>query len=877
MRRTLLKSIAALALALGSPVWLWADNVVYGLLSSYEGAYTTSFDLDAVNTSSAAAVAAGYSLSDISGVKCGVCAGNKYYAFVDSENPTTYEQTTALVTVNFTTGEKVVVNDFSYDYGKLGYNICGLAYNPLDEQLYGIENEYDESEGYITKLFTVNPENGTTTEVTSWAGQYQSIVSNGKGGFYLLKNEQSGYSDIYPNLYKVSGTFAVGSTPLVANTTLNTGWNANYSMVVSEDGKKVYAIIGKKVVTFDLDAKTTELKGETADIVAGATFGKSSENGVHNEKPASTASSRFLIEQRFLGNSMGDIPTDMVSNYKRFYYNTDGKKVGEANFGRNYDETTGAPNDIFTATDITKPTFDENGNITRKDTYQWKQGDFEDYEWKMTKNSEKYKYDENGRLEADTISNLIHVYTYTDEGYLETVSTYRNSATPTLEQKVTYSQFDDKGNPYHYSSEGKYDSYNYEGECYYDANGNKIEEGRYKFVPDPDYPTDVITEYISHEIWTYDDNGILVRYEKNDVDAEGKETPNRLTEYTPVDGNNNLVNVTDKRYFDGQWYQGDQPQQLVYGDFSDMKEMTYMEMNATPDAEEVNTVDLNFTVPNLSMTQPSSFVIYRDCMPIDTLSINDVEVNDMTGMCIYKDKRVKNGNYSYFIQPIFSAYNEGGDLLDLDGSDDATGEDQTEWTGYYSTLPANIDVYTELPAVADLKFAGGEKKTEGSSLADMRTNYYADLSWANPENAADYGFKKNSVWFVGSGVSETSVDDAAATTARVMLYDEDANVYVVTSYDLGYAVSDTITVKLKDIDDLSAIDNATANGTSIAFSNNTITLGNNANVAVFSVGGQKVSDLNDVNTVSLDNLPKGTYVITVEKNGKVSAYKYNVK
>lgn len=135
MRRTLLKSIAALALALGSPVWLWADNVVYGLLSSYEGAYTTSFDLDAVNTSSAAAVAAGYSLSDISGVKCGVCAGNKYYAFVDSENPTTYEQTTALVTVNFTTGEKVVVNDFSYDYGKLGYNICGLAYNPLDEQL----------------------------------------------------------------------------------------------------------------------------------------------------------------------------------------------------------------------------------------------------------------------------------------------------------------------------------------------------------------------------------------------------------------------------------------------------------------------------------------------------------------------------------------------------------------------------------------------------------------------------------------------------------------------------------------------------------------------------------------------------------------------
>lgn len=870
MRKTLLKSIAALALAVGSPAWLWADNVVYGLQSSWDGTMTASFDLDAVNSSAATAVATEFSLADISEVKCGVSAGNKYYAFIASDDPDTGNQTVALVTVNFTTGEKVIVNDFSYGYGKPGWNISGLTYDAASGYLYGIELGFDDSDQYVTKLYSIDPESGDITEVTSWPGQYQAIAKATTGGFYLLKIVPDGDKSL-PNLYKVSASFGVGDTPAVANTTVNTGMSSNYSLVAAEDGKTVYAVVGKKVVTFDLTANTTTLKGETSKIVSGVTYGKSTEDGTHNEKPnTGAANTRFLLEKRTFGSSMGDISTDVVSHYERYYYNVNGKKVAAANFGRNYGETGGASDD-FSTTDITKYSFDENGNPKGKDTYQWGMYDFDDYSWKKTRNSEHYVYDESGKLLSDTTSIEYTDYTYDEDGRLETESRYIKS-TKKLSQKLTYSQFDDKGNPWHCSSEGAYDSYNYEVDYNYDEDGNKTEEIRYRFVPDPDYPTDVMPEYIQHETWTYTD-GILAQYEKYDCTAGGKETLARKTVYSPVDGNTNLINVNDYTYYDGQEYQGDLPQQLVYGDFSGMNEMTAMEMDAVPDAEQINTVDLMFTMPQLANSQNFGFVVYRDCLPVDTITVDKLQFDDMTQMCYYKDARVKNGNHTYFIQPIFSANSEFGPM-DLD---EPTDVEPVEWTGYYSTMPVDIDIETALPAVTDLKLAGGEKKTEGTSLADTRTNYYADLTWTNPENTAEYGFKKNSVYFAGAGVAETDIDNASATAASVMLYDEDADVYVVTSYELGKAISDTITVKLNDVKDLSAIDAVTADGTRIAFSNNTLTLGSNANVAVFSVAGQKLSAEDNVSSVSLADLPKGTYIVTVEKNGKVSAYKYNVK
>ena len=61
------------------------------------------------------------------------------------------------------------------------------------------------------------------------------------------------------------------------------------------------------------------------------------------------------------------------------------------------------------------------------------------------------------------------------------------------------------------------------------------------------------------------------------------------------------------------------------------------------------------------------------------------------------------------------------------------------------------------------------------------------------------------------------------------------------------------------------------------YANNTITLSDNATVSVFAANGQKVYEENNVTSVSLNNLPAAAYIVCVEKNGNVNAYKYRVK
>ena len=136
---------------------------------------------------------------------------------------------------------------------------------------------------------------------------------------------------------------------------------------------------------------------------------------------------------------------------------------------------------------------------------------------------------------------------------------------------------------------------------------------------------------------------------------------------------------------------------------------------------------------------------------------------------------------------------------------------------------------------------------------------------------------KNSTYFESAGVAEKDTADIAADKAEVMLYGDDEKAYVLTTYQLGKVKSESIDVKIKDIENLATgIETVAEDGTKISFNGRNISLGNNANVTVFSLNGQKVLENTNVNNVSLD-MPAATYIITVEKNGKVSAYKYNVK
>lgn len=883
MKKYLLSSLFVLGLALYSTVAAWAENVVYGLMpSSTYGARTTSFDIDALGAT-ALKITPEFAFENAEEFNCGTSVGDKYYAFVVNSGV----DAPAFVTLNFTTGKMVVVNDKSFTYGKPGSGANGMAYDEANEKLYAIEGVYDESlDAPATKLYSVDTTNGTLTEVATLNDSYKAIASDHKGGFYLVKVVSKDRKN-YPVLYKVSADFKV--TEAVANTTVTCSYTTYNSLVASKDGKTVYYAAGKSIFAFDVTAGTVEKKGDLNSNIAGVTFGKSSADGVaaENIPDDKPAAKRLLVMRRIYGSVMGDVPDDVDSKRTYYYYNVDGKEVGYANYGRLYTDL--GTSDNFNIVDIAKPVFDENGNIVARNTYLWGQYDFLDYTFKKTPNCVTYEYNEAGQLVSDTTSLYYHEYTYNENGTLSILNTY-NKYTKKLSQSIKYT-YDEKGNVISYVSDGNFDYQKYNAEIDYDENGNKIEEYQYQVVDDPNMPGSTMNKSKQLESWKYVDN-CLAEYQRFRYDDKGNTVPDFKTVYEPVvEGDYNDVYARDSSYFDNgkisKWMGESTYSRYTYADFTDMEKDTYMELTAEVDAKAYNTVNLKFTMPQLGGIQKCKFVIYRDCTPIDTLSLDDFVTNadPETGLCTYQDKLLKNGTYDYFIQPLFTAYSDDMMAADIDepGIDDGgvvTPEEnpEAEWIGYYSTTPVQVTVYTELPAVTDLALTGGEIKTSGS-FANLQKTYYAGLSWKNPENITDYGFKKNSIYLGMQKQSLAEITKADSTNVNVELaFEEDTEAYVVTSYALGYAVSDTIAIKIKAIENAAGVEGVTVDGAVKAtFANNTITLSDNATVSVFAANGQKVYEENNVTSVSLNNLPAAAYIVCVEKNGNVNAYKYRVK
>lgn len=885
MKKYLLSSLLVLGLALYSTVAAWAENVVYGLMpSNTYGARTTSFDIDALGAT-ALKITPEFAFENAEEFNCGTSVGDKYYAFVVNRGV----DAPAFVTLNFTTGKMVVVNDKSFTYGKPGFGANGMAYDEANEKLYAIEGVYDESlDATATKLFSVDTTNGTLTEVATLNDSYEAIASDHKGGFYLVKVVSKDRKN-YPVLYKVSADFKV--TEAVANTTVTCSYSTFNSLVASKDGKTVYYAAGKSIYAFDVTAGTVEMKGNLNLNIAGITFDKSSADGAaaENIPDAKPAAKRFLVMKRIYGSAMGDVPDDVDSKRTYYYYNVDGKEVGYANYGRLYTDL--GISDKFNIVDIAKPVFDENGNIVARNTYQWGPYDFLDYTFKKTPNCETYEYNEAGQLVSDTTSVYYHEYTYNEDGTLATLNTY-NKFTKKLSQSILYVAYDEKGNVISYVSDGNWDSQKYNGEIEYDENGNKVLEFQYKVVDDPTMPGETMNKPKQLEKWEYVNNGLAL-YQRFRYNDKGEEVPDYKTVYEPVvEGDYNDVYVRDSSYFangkNSKWMGESTYSRYTYVDFTDMEEATNIELTAEVDAKAYNTVNLKFTIPQLAFMQDSKYVIYRDCAPIDTLSFEDIMkiADPETGLCTYQDKLVKNGTYDYFIQPLFTAYSDDMMVADLDepGIDDGgvVGPEENpeaEWIGYYSTTPVQVTVYTELPSVTELALTGGEIKTSGN-IANLQKTYYAGLSWKNPENITEYAFKKNSVFLGTEGQALAEVTKADSTNVKVELaFEEDTEAYVVTSYALGYAISDTITVKIKDIDALATgVEGVTVDGAVKAtFANNAITLSDNANISVFAANGQKVYEKDNVTSVSLNNLPAAAYIVCVEKNGNVNAYKYRVK
>ena len=99
------------------------------------------------------------------------------------------------------------------------------------------------------------------------------------------------------------------------------------------------------------------------------------------------------------------------------------------------------------------------------------------------------------------------------------------------------------------------------------------------------------------------------------------------------------------------------------------------------------------------------------------------------------------------------------------------------------------------------------------------------------------------------------------------------NVFVLTRYKFGKAISDTLAVDvLKD-----GIAKVTDNGSSISFDGKVVTVDGKANFSVFSVAGKMEAHTAASGSIDLTAMKPGAYIVCVEQNGKKNAFKVVVK
>ena len=836
---------------------------VYGVASSSLNGVAASFDINALTPDSKLAVTKTFEMKDVAEFSCGTSVGDMYVALFNDIN-----YNTVFGTLNFTTGKVVIVNSYSYKWGKPGASISSMAYDKKYETLYGMEFTYDENDDYnpITILYNINPVNGEVgDEVMRIPGEHAAIASDGNGDLYIIKIATVDFQRV-PSLWKINTeSMTLGSEAVVANADKTCNYSYKNSCVLSPDGTKLYYIAGTEVNVFDLTAKTFSKVGEIGSEFGGATTTISSVDGVESEAPAST-SSRKLIRKTWYGDSMGTQPDTQDMTQELYFYNLDGKLERSSKFGRTYNAngTAGA----YDLIRYTKNSFDSKGNITNETRMQYGPYDFGDMAFKNSGET-TYEYNADGKLVKNDDGSVIVEYVYDETGLLlKEIRT--NAYNGNWSQTLEYMDWIDLDKPTVFQSTGAWDSYNYIGIIEYNENGEKISETHYKVTEDPDFGTPMQTPF-EREEWIYEGTQ-LVEYTRYYADGQGNLIPSMRTTYTPVDGNPNKVKVVDETYFDGKW--STQAGSLCiyeYADFTGMDEMVATELIVEPDETTAGKVTIAFSVPPFAFNSQNPLAtIYCDGKPVKNVNLLDIYDFD-SGYCITDDVEVRNGEHEYFIQPLVDTYDEMGE--------------EVTWTGFNISPVVSVTMNANLPAVTDLKLTGARTETKTQNFTKITTQY-ATVSWQTPADFPADMFKSNDLIFKGFQIGDVVTEDANVTSLETEVSldktsSPEVTLFILTRYTLGNVQSEPLTITFEDFNNTATAINETtladAEGNAFSFAGNIFSVSDNADITVFSAGGQLVDSVKDASSISLGTQKSGTYIVTVKRGDNIKAYKVTLK
>lgn len=846
MKKYLLKSVLSLCLIAGAAVSAVAGTTVYGSISGSLNWSMASFDLDLVNEDEDVVPTTLFSMDEVDAVACGASVGDKYYAFyTDGES---YND--CFGSFNFTTGEVVKIKEFL-----TSPMLSALVYNETDRTLYGLAPS-DDGETSKVALVKINTGTGAISTVASYDGNpyYDALTTDGNGGFYWIHNVSS-YPSSTTSLYHIAADYSLET--IYEGKSYPSGYPTySNSALLMEDGTILY-LANTTVLPIDPLTKNISQKGQLSKFVSGMTLSQSTvsgqpSSGGEEEKP----NTRLLVRKTLYGDSMGNVPDTKDMKRTEYYYGTDGRLQRVVELGRGYED-----NDDYSVMYIYKYNYSEDGlncNITQLQKGMY---DYGDMSWKQ-KDGESYEYDADGRLISETKNLYKYTYEYDENGNIvKTTMAVKTSGK--VSQILVYSQFAGKNMPQMIESTSpsypNNTSYNYIGICQYDENGNKVAEYRSK-----DGTSETL---IQMETWEYEGT-FLKQYNKYDeldqVDDDGERIPSFKTVYTLPDENDpNKIMQTSYTYNTNKnaFYRSGQPALEEYADFKDMAELTATEMSMeeVTDAEIPNTVKLKLTFPQVAATNPCAISIYRDGDLIATKNAMDMidegDGDDLFALptLAYTDEGLMNGEHEYFAQVLIGTGDEFGEPEDM------------VYSGYNISNMVTYTAALELPAVTDLKAV--------STTKDSYNDDIVTIAWTNPEYPESYGFISNSLYLNTSQLAESETDDPEVSSLDASFWFDTMDVLVITRFKYGKALSEKITVNVADVP--TGIDTVSGNGARL--DGKTLTIGDKADVTVFSCGGRMEASAKAVSSVDMSRLNAGTYIICVTKNGTTKAYKVMLK
>lgn len=430
---------------------------------------------------------------------------------------------------------------------------------------------------------------------------------------------------------------------------------------------------------------------------------------------------------------------------------------------------------------------------------QWGKYDYGDDGLKAPALQETVTVDAAGRVVRRVTTSYAYDYKYDATGAL-TEEIWTIASSGALSKTITYTN--NEAGQAVMAIETAKGAFAYKYVYDYDERGNLIEKKTYKRTT----TTDEATEYLyADELYTYDENGYqteYVKYGSGKATADPKLTSRKT--YESYNGNPNrryeISYSSPTTAEDGtvSWKKSATSYIYEYADFTDNgREPWAIDDLTAVTAADKNDVTITFTAPK-SANDNTKFAIFRSGVPVGVAAYADVKGEN--GKCSYTETGVRLGEWEYFVVPF-----EGSSLLDI-----------TANTQRYVSNAAPVKVQTNtLKAVQNLSY-DVKKETYTQNDEDLgtltKTAYLITLKWDENPGLASNGFTGHDVYFekVINGqkyntlIAETN--DPAATSVNFDYLDsyDEMNIFVVSHFAAGNAVSEKFCIKKEDLESKTA-------------------------------------------------------------------------